>query len=191
MRYICIETKNFTLAASKVLIGITALGRLTEFIRKTSEIMLNVDRDYLLRDEFVPLANNYNDYLRLMCQLGLLDNIRQGRNTHYFVNDKLKMIGAGTADEEIRKLIKDCILDVVRQRKESVPQERHAIYLLWYYLKLKENGEEPDDAYFNKGHETNAYPMIRFNFTKSLCHFLFEGNLQNELNFLQKWESLL
>ena len=183
--------KNYTLAASKVLIGITALGRLAEFIRKTSEIMLNVDRNYLLRDEFAPFANNFNDYLRLMCQLGLLDNIRQGRITHYFVNDKLKMIGVGATDEKIIELIKDCILDVVRQRKENVPQERHAIYLLWYFLQLKKSGMAPDDAYFNKGHETNAYPMIRFNFTKSLCQFLFDGNLQSELNFLQKWESLL
>ena len=183
--------KDYVLTATKILIGPTAWNRLPGFIEKVAEMFKHVDRKYLFRKEFEPMIDNFNDYLRVSCQLGLIDNIRQGRLTHYFPHDNLKMIGIGTTEDEMKELIKTCIIDVVRQRKEEIPQEHHAIFLLWYLLKLKENRIKPIESHFNKGGETNSFPMIRLNFTKGLCNFLFDGNQQNELNFLKKWDELL
>jgi excisionase family DNA binding protein len=183
--------KDYILTATKILIGPTAWNRLPGFIKKASEMYDNIDRKYLYRKEFESIIDNYNDYLRVSCQLGLIDNIRQGRHTHYFPHDNVKLIGAETTQDEIRELIKGCILDVVRQRKEETPQEHHAIFLLWYLLMLKKNGVEPGESHFNKGGETNSFPMIRLNFTKGLCQFLFAGNQDHESAFIGTWENIL
>ena len=183
--------KDYSLTASKILIGPTAWNRFPGFIKKVSELFGNIDRMYLLREDTKQMIGNFNDYLRITCQLGLLDNIREGSYTHYFPHDNLMAIGAGTSEGEIKESIKNCVFDVVRQRKEEIPQEHHAIYLLWYLLKLNENGVDPDESHFNKGGEDNSYPMIRLNFTKGLCNFLFHGSQQNELDFIKKWDELL
>lgn len=183
--------KGYVLTATKILIGPTAWNRFPGFIIKLSEMLKNIDRKYLLRSDIKSMIDNFNDYLRVACQLGILDNIRNGRFTHYFPHDNLLLIEAGTPEEGIKGKIKDCVLDVVRQRKEEIPQEHHAIYLLWYLLKLKEKGINPDESYFNKGGEENSFPMIRMNFTKGLCSFLFNGNHEDELDFLNKWSDLL
>jgi predicted DNA-binding transcriptional regulator AlpA len=183
--------KDYVLTATKILIGPTAWNRFPGFLVKLSEMLNKVDRKYLLRKDIESMIDNFNDYLRVACQLGLLDNIRSGRFTHYYPHDNLLSISANTPEDEIKEKIKDCVYDVVRQRKEEIPQEHHAIYLLWYLLKLKENGINLDESYFNKGGEENTFPMIRMNFTKGLCNFLFDGNQGDELDFLNKWVELL
>ena len=45
--------------------------------------------------------------------------------------------------------------------------------------------------HFNKGGEVNTFPMIRMNFKKGLCNFLFDGNHDDDLKFLYKWNELL
>jgi len=75
--------KNYMMAASKVLIGPNAWWRLPAFIQKSIEVFKKTDRPYLLRNDFEPLVNNFKDYLRVSCQLGLIDNIREGRIAHY------------------------------------------------------------------------------------------------------------
>lgn len=34
---------------------------------------------------------------------------------------------------------------------ETIPLERHALFLLWYILKIKEKGLEPDESHFDQG----------------------------------------
>lgn len=185
------QIKEYVLTASKVIIGKTGWNRVPFFLRNTAGLFKSIDRKYLLRKEFEPIMNNFYDYLRVLCQLGLIDNIRQGRPTHYFPNDKLIGLKADATDNEIKSLIKSCIFDIVKQRKEETPQQRHAILLLWYILKIKQNGIKPVESHFNKGFESNSFPLIRLNFTKGLCNFLFNGDRNNELKFLRKWEILL
>ena len=60
-----------------------------------------------------------------------------------------------------------------------------------YLLKLKEKGVEPDEADFNKGGEINYYPMIRLNFSESLCNFLFEGDKSKEQEYLREWDQFI
>lgn len=81
--------------------------------------------------------------------------------------------------------------DASSQKKEEIPQEHHAMFLLWYLLKLKENGVKPSESHFKKGGEINSFPMIRLKFTKGLCQFLFGGNQEHESKFLCKWEHML
>ncbi len=186
-----IPIKKYMLTASKVLIGPAAWKRLPEFIKKSNEVFNETDRSYLLRNEFEPLIRNFNDYLRVSCQLGLIDNVREGRITNYTPTKYSEQIFVEDDDEAIRGIIKKCFLDIVKKGKEVIPQERHAIFLLWYLLKLKENGVEPDEPHFNKDGEVNYYPMIRLNFSKGLCDFLFRGNRLKEQGCLETWDKYI
>jgi excisionase family DNA binding protein len=183
--------KDYKLTASMVLLVPTAWSRLPEFIRKCIEVFKKMDRSYLLRNEFEALIDNFNDYLRVSCQLGLIDSIREGRNAHYIPTEYAEQIYEQDDEEAIRVIIKNCLLGIVKMGKEEIPQERHAIFLLWYFLKLKQKGVVPDESYFEKGRKVNSYPRIRFNFTKSLCNFLFKTDALKEQNFIQEWDQYL
>jgi hypothetical protein len=82
-------------------------------------------------------------------------------------------------------------LNIIRNGLEEIPEERHALFLLWYYMKLRSSGEKPSESHFNKGAETTAYPSIRLNFAKGFCEFLFSRDRLKEREFLEKWERRL
>ena len=183
--------KSLMLTANKVLIGPTALNRLSGFIKKVVALMKEKEnRNFLLRNEFEPLVNNFNDYLRLSCQLGLIDNVREGRYVHYFPTEYAQKINDEVDEGTIKEIIKECILDIIKKGKETIPQERHAVFLLWYLLKIMDKGEDPVEYHFNKG-ENTFFPKIRLNFTKSLCNFLFEKDREKEKEFLRKWDQYI
>jgi hypothetical protein len=127
--------------------------------------------------------------LRLSCQLGLIDNVREGRYSHYFPTEFALKIYDEVDEGAIKEIIKESILDIVKRGKETIPQERHAVFLLWYLLKIKDLGEEPEEYHFNKG-ENNFFPRIRLNFAKGLCDFLFGKDEEKEKEFLRKWDEL-
>jgi predicted DNA-binding transcriptional regulator AlpA len=181
---------EYKLSASKVLGAKTAIKRLSGFIQKVCELFDEKPKTYFLRQDFSPLMNNYNDYLGLSCQLGLIDNIRSGRMTHYNLTEFAWQISNESGSESEREVIKKCILDIVKRGRETIPQQRHCIFLLWYYLKLKIEGIEVSEEYFNKGLELGKYPTIRYNYAKSLCDFLFDENLTEEKHYLLMWDKI-
>lgn len=181
--------KEYMLTASKILIGPTAWDRLPDFIKKTVSIFKEINRPFLYRKEFEPLMNNFNDYLRLSCQIGLIDNIKEEeREKHYYPTEYSHKIYSAENHEDIKTSIHDSILDLVICNMETIPLERHAIFLLWHLLKIREKGLEPDESHFNKGGESNFYPKIRLNFAISFCDFLFEKDRSLEQLFLETWE---
>jgi hypothetical protein len=183
--------KNYKLSASKVLIGPTALNRLPGFIKKSVETFNKTGQTFLLRNQFEPLINNFNDYLRISCQLGLIDNIREGRTTHYTPTEYAQEIFNAVDTKRIKKIIIEGIFNIVKMGKEEIPRERHAIFLLWYLLKLRINGVVPEEFHFNRGGEITHYPKIRLNFSKSLCNFLFEGDKEEEKKMVRKWDQYI
>ena len=183
--------KNYMLTASKVMIGPTAWNRLPVFIKKSVKIFIETNRLFLQRKEFDPLINNFNDYLRVSCQLGLIDNVRDGRIAHYTPTEYAQKIYEESDSKTIKHFVIDCILDIVKKGIETIPQERHAIFLLWYLLKLREKKIVPEEQHFNKDGEVNFYPRIRFNFSLSLCDFLFGGDRLKEQGFLQTWDQFI
>ena len=183
--------KNYKLSASKILIGPTAWNRLPGFIRNSVETFNKTDQTYLLRNQFEPLINNFYDYLRISCQLGLIDNIREGRTTQYTPTEYAQEILTEVDTKRIKKIIIECIFNIVKMGKEEIPQERHAIFLLWYILKLRINGVVPEEIHFNRGREINSYPTIRLNFSKSLCDFLLEGDKEEEKKMVRKWDQYI
>ena len=181
--------KEYTLTASKILVGPAAWDRLTDFIRKTVTKVNENDRPFLYRKEFEPILKNYNDYLRISCQIGLIDNRKEEeREKHYYPTEYSQKIYSTENSEDIKSVILECILDIVKHKMETLPLERHAILLLWYILKIKEKGLEPEEAHFNLGGETNFYPTIRMNFAISFCDFLFEKDRSQEQSFLDNWD---
>ena len=62
---------EYMLTCSRVLIGKTPLERLQGFIRDACSLLDESGKDFLLRKDFEHLISNFNDYLRLSCQLGL------------------------------------------------------------------------------------------------------------------------
>lgn len=186
--------KSYRLTASKILMTETAWNRLPEFIKKTVEKINEIDRNYLLRKEFAPIIDNYNDYLRVSCQLGLIEKEKgDGREKHYYPTDYAEEIYAAEEDlEEIRGIILRSILHIVENKMELKPYERHAILLLWYFLKIGEKRIQPEEKHFRKDgkRENNFYPHIRLAFTKSLYGFLL-NNKNIKTDFLTEWKQFL
>ena len=191
--------KNYSLTATKIFIGNKPWNRLPKFIRdcveRVNEIKVHDNsRDFLYRREFAILMNNFNDYLKVSYHLGLIEKIKGSRKEkHYYPTIYAEKIYATQNDEEIKQIIFDCIFDIVSKNLETFPDERHSIILLWYILTIKESGVEPTENHFIKdAHELKSYsPLIRRNFSKSLCTFLFDNKRDREQQFLNNWNLLL
>ena len=191
--------KDYSLTATKIFIGKKPWSRLPKFIRdcveRVNEIKIHDNsRDFLYRREFSILMNNFNDYLKVCFQLGLIEKIRGGkREKHYYPTIYAERIYATQDSEEITKIILDCILDIVSKRLETVPNERHSIILLWYILSIKDSGIEPGENHFRKdtGELKSYSPLIRLNFSKSLCVFLFDDKRAREQQFYNDWKRII
>jgi len=190
--------REYSLSASKVMIGRQPWKRLPEFIRNFVDRVNNIKvhdegRDFLYRKEFSLFSNKYSDYLNVCYQLGLIEK-RQGvgREKHYYPVMHAEKIAKEDSEEKIKTIILDAILDIVKRRLEVSTDERHAIILLWYVLSLKAKGLQPDESHFRKdAGELSYYPSIRFNFTKSLSEFLFDNDRNKEQRFLDGWNGLI
>jgi len=180
--------KAYMLSASKVLIGPKAWSRLPDFLKKSVGVYNEMDRAYLFRKDFEPIMNNFNDYLRVCCQLGFIDNERVGRVAHYIPTEYSQRIYEESEVDPRKQIFLDGIIEIVKQGKEIIPQERHAIFLLWYLLKIREQNLEPKESHFNKGGETTYFPLIRLNFSVSFCDFLFGKDREKEQEFLKDWD---
>jgi hypothetical protein len=191
--------KNYSLTSTKIFIGKKPWNRLPKFIRdcveRVNEIKVHDNsRDFLYRREFSILMNNFNDYLKVSFQLGLIEKIKGGRKEkHYYPTIYAERIYATQDSEETKKIILDCILDIVSKNLEMVPNERHSIMLLWHILTIKEQGIEPAEIHFRKdSSELKSYsPLIRLNFSKSLCAFLFDNEREKEHKFYNKWKGIV
>ena len=178
------------LTCSKVLIGKTPLERLPGFIRDACSLLDEGGNDFLLRKDFEPLIKNFNDYLRLACQLGLIDNVRAGRTAEYYLTEYSRQVCDAEGIDDVRTAIRNSVWDIVKNGKESLPQERHAVFLIWYYLKLKSESIEPTENLFDKGREKNYYPKIRIDYTKGLCEYIFGGDTSEEARLYEKWDKM-
>lgn len=183
--------KDYVLTATKILIGKTPFERLPVFIRIAVQKSREEGRDYLYRNEFSLLTNNYNDYLRVCCQLGLIDKEQdEGRRKRYNITPYAIRIYEG---ENEKQIILESILNIVRHQMETIPDERHAVILLWYFITLKANGITPAIEHFVKSDKerANSFPQIRLSFSKSLCEFLFTNDEVREREFLDRWNKNL
>ena len=189
--------REYVLTASKIMIGRTAWMRLPFFVEKVVARTKEHDRNYLFREEIKGLLPNSNDYLRVSCQLGLIDidsNKEQDqRIKHYCPTQYAELISQTRDIVRIREIIGESILHLVRTRKEVHPDEKHAILLLWLFLNFKNSGIRPQEHHFRKATDKpdNSYPLIRLNFAKSLCNFLFVGNSDQERDFFNKWQQCM
>lgn len=185
---------DYILTATIIFISLSAWTHIADFIVKTIKAISETKirehgRIYLYREEFKPFVNNFNDYLRVCCQLGLIDNKQgKGKIKYYYPTEYAKKISQ--EPNRIQEIILDNILNLVRKQLETSPHERHSILLLWYLLMLKERGIELDEKHFklDKDKVNNYFPLIRLNFAKSLCEFLFNNDRIKEQNFLQEWK---
>jgi len=190
--------REYSLAASKVMIGRKPWKRLPEFIKNFIDRVDNIKvhdggRGFLYRKEFSLFSNKYSDYLNVCYQLGLIEK-RQGigREKHYHPVIYSEKIAKEDSEEKIKTIILHAILDIVKRKLETSPDERHAMLLLWYVLALKANGLQPDESHFRKDSgELSYYPSIRFNFSKSLCEFLFDNDRNKEQRFSDEWNGLI
>jgi excisionase family DNA binding protein len=191
--------KRFTLTANKILIGNAPWNRLPGFIKsfveRTKEIKIHDDgREFLQRKEFAIFSNNFNDYLRVCCQLGLIDKRKGiGKQKEYYPTESALTIYSAENIGEIQPIILKSILEIVKKKWEAVPDERHSIFLLWLILSLKEKVIEPGVQHFVKDDTElkNYCPLIRLNFSKSLCQFLFHNDSKKEQLFLHEWNKLI
>jgi hypothetical protein len=186
--------KDNTLTASIVLIGETPLRRLPEFIKNTVAKVKKIGRSYLYHEEFEPFLNNFNDYLRISCQLGLINSLKEEeRKKHYYPTEFAERIYLENDTTKIKQIILESIINIVRKNIEFNPNEKHAVLLLWYFLTLKEKGIEPMEYHFklDKDKPNNYFPRIRLSFTSSLSYFLFENDEKKEKEFLSEWNSLI
>lgn len=191
MKYRNKPINDYLLTASKILVGRKAFERISEFIKGAVKMAHEKGREYLYREEFSTLTNNYNDYLRVCCQLGLIEKESEtNKKKNYYLTSYAKRIFNG---EDDRAVILESILDIVRNNKETIPDERHAILLLWYYLALKTNGIVPAIEHFRKDSSEliSYYPQIRLNFAKSFCEYLFDNDEKKEKDFFDKWNQYL
>ena len=190
--------RDYSLSASKVLIGKKPWNRLPEFTRSFIDRINDIKvhdggRDFLYRKEFSLFSNKYSDYLNVCYQLGLIEKMHGvGKQKKYYPVIYAEKIAKEDSEEQIKSNIRDAILDIVKRKLETSPDERHAIFLLWYMLAIKANGLQPDESHFRKDSgELSYYPSIRFNFSKSLCEFLFDNDRNKEQRFLDEWNGLI
>jgi len=190
--------REYALTATKVLIGRRPWERLHGFIRNFIERINDIGvhdngRDFLHRKEFSLFSNKYSDYLNVSCQLGVIDKRRgAGREKRYYPTIYSQKMAGEDENEQFRKIILDSVLDVVKRKTESSPDERHAILLLWYILSIRAKGLQPNETHFRKSAgEFSYYPSIRLNFSKSLCDFLFDNDRNKEKHFLHEWNRLI
>lgn len=190
--------KKYALTATKILIGKKPWNRLFEFIRNFIERISDIrvhdnGRDFLHRKEFSLFSNKYSDYLNVCCQLGLIEKKRgAGKEKQYYPTIYAEKMAAKDGNEQFKEIILDAVLAIVKKESETSPDERHAILLLWYILSIREKGLQPNETHFRKdAGELSYYPSIRFNFSKSLCEFLFDNDRNKEQHFLNKWNSLI
>ena len=164
------------------------------FISKSVKETNNLTRSYLTREEFKLFIGPYNDYLRVCCWLGIVDKENGSehdlRIKHYIPTKYAKNIHDSSGIEAARIVIMDSILNIVINNKETIPEERCAILLLWLLLKIKVSGRKPQERDFLKDSDKpgNSFPRIRLHFAASLCHFLFDGDTKKEREFLAIWE---
>lgn len=186
--------KDYKLTASLVLIGAKPWERLPEFVKKTVKALNDIERDYLYHEEFESFLDNYNDYLRISCQLGLIENRKEDdRKKHYYPTEYAKKIFAAENIGQIKQIILNSILNIIEKNLETKPDERHTILLLWYILSIKDKDRGPDEYYFRlmKDKAGNNYPSIRFGFINSFCEYLFEGDRKKEQEFFDAWCKLI
>jgi excisionase family DNA binding protein len=190
--------KEYSLAASKILIGSKPWNRLPGFIKnfidRINDIKVHDNgRDFLYRKEFSIFSSNYSDYLNVCCQIGLIEKRRgAGKEKKYYPTIYAEKMANEESNEQIKKIILDSILNIVNSKLETFPDERHSILLLWYILAIKDRGLQPKENHFRKdAGELSYYPSIRFNFSKSLCEFLFDNDRYKEQQFLNEWNRLI
>jgi excisionase family DNA binding protein len=190
--------REYALTASKVLIGKKPWERLPGFVRnfidRIDDIRIHDNgRDFLHRREFSLFSNKYGDYLNVCCQLGLIEKRRAaGREKQYYPTIYARKMAEEDGNGQSKEVILNSVLEIVKNKSETSPDERHAIFLLWYILSLKEKEMQPNEAYFRKSTgELSYYPLIRFNFSKSLCEYLFGDDRNRERRFLGEWNRLI
>lgn len=183
--------KSYKLSGSVIFLSQDSWERLPDFVEKVVRSINEKERPYLYREEFESFIDNYGDYLNVCCQLGFIDSKREdGRKKHYYPTEYSRKIYNKRDPLKIRKIILHSILNIVKNNKEKYPKERHSIYLLWYILKIKQKGMEPEEFHFRKLGEKNMYPRIRLGYSTVFCDFLFGGDRKREQEFLDEWESV-
>lgn len=184
---------EYMLTASKILIGPAAWNRLPAFIEEFI-VRSRQAGGGLRREDILEIDKNANDYLRVSYQLGLIDkrNI-DGRLKLYTPSPVLISFSLHADGSSIQDVIRDSILLIARDKTESVPDERHCLYLLWLYLTLLHEDCSIDDSFFmiRGSDEHNYYPRIRYSFIKSFYEFLFNGDRQKAMDFYNKWIKLI
>jgi excisionase family DNA binding protein len=190
--------KEYLLAATKILIGRKPWSRLPEFIKSVVDRINDIKvhdngRDFLHRKEFTLFSNKYSDYLNVSCQLGLIEKRRGvGKEKQYYKTIYAEKMANEESNEQIKEIILDSILNIVKSKLETFPDERHSIFLLWYILAIKGKGLQPNENHFRKDSgELSYYPSIRFNYSKSLCEFIFDNDRNKEQQFLNEWNRLV
>jgi hypothetical protein len=179
---------EYTLNAIRRFRDEDAWNKVPAFIKKTV-IELNVsDRSYIKPKAHDPEAVSYNDYFRIGFQLGLFDRTREEAETRYHPTEFSRRIGTQDSLEKSKEVILDSILQIVKDCKEATPHERSAVFLLWYVLKIKEAGPEPQVSHFRKAGDSIGNSTARLEFASSLCNFLFNKDSAKESGFLNEWE---
>ena len=180
---------DYSLTASKILIGTAAWNRLPKFIEKFLDRSQKAGGS-LLREDILEIIKNANDYLRVSYQLGLIGKRKlNGRRKEYYPTETLKKLETNDTESSLRNIICDSILQVAKDKTESTPDERHCLYLLWFYLSLLKINCSIDNSYFirKQSEEHSYYPMIRHSFIKSFYEFLFKNDRQKAMEFYDKW----
>lgn len=180
---------DYSLTASKILIGTAAWNRspkfIEEFLRRAKQA-----GGSLRREDILEINTNANDYLRVSYQLGLIEKRNlDGRIKEYFPSDTLIKLSSDDTNSNLQDIICSSILQIVKDKVESIPDERHCLYLLWYYLSLLKMNCSVDESFFMKkeSEEYNYYPMIRYSFIKSFYSFLFKDDRRQAMEFYDKW----
>ncbi|MBW1897042.1 MAG: helix-turn-helix domain-containing protein [Deltaproteobacteria bacterium] len=165
-----------------------AWNKVPAFTKKTIIALNASGRSYIKSNALDPQAVNYNDYFKISFQLGLFDRRREEAETRYYPTESSRRISIQDSLENSKEVLLDSILQIVKDHKEATPHERPAVFLLWYVLKIRAAGLEPQEFYFRKEGESMGTSTIRLEFAMSLCNFLFNKDLAKESRFLNKWE---
>ena len=95
-------------------------------------------RDFLHRKEFTLFSNKYSDYLNVSCQLGLIEKRRGvGKEKQYYQTIYAEKMANEESNEQIKEIILDSILNIVKSKLETFPDERPAFFFLWYILAIQ------------------------------------------------------